>query len=393
MTSPRVTSPKATPPKATPSLASPFESNETTPTRIEQQDTPASTPRKRKFVAEQHRDNVAATAKAFLKSQLLEDIEGLRECIKSLVEAIDGANDPKSSKLSITSMQASEIESMRTVSDIFGFGWDRNGGPQNWDVGQRAISVDKLIDDLITRVLKAPFWNSERCEALCRTPIDLVLFERIEAHHNEMVARRIAVHGEYDVIATSETHLISGRVDYAIGYDPYPFRVKREFESYLVVVEAKTKAKFHSGMPQAIVYMMAASQDRARLRPERIVNVIYGIVSDGYQWQFLRLENGSIITSNTYSMERESDRKKIFSFVDVIITACIEASPHTSPRRTFPLTQMQWPDAIERPIFEILDELQEPSSETDQIWSEIRRSGPNVELVPIRPKGLDDVPS
>jgi hypothetical protein len=43
-------------------------------------------------------------------------------------------------------------------------------------------------------------------------------------------------------------------------------------------------------MAQGVAYMVAAQQHRHSLEPERIINTVYGIVSDGIRWEFLRLD-------------------------------------------------------------------------------------------------------
>jgi hypothetical protein len=88
------------------------------------------------------------------------------------------------------------------------------------------------------RIRAAKFWDKESSEALSRTLIDIVLFDQMEAHQEEIAARRISVLGEYHVEVQSliGKEIIVGSVGYVLGYDPTNELDPKYFESTSVIV-------------------------------------------------------------------------------------------------------------------------------------------------------------
>jgi hypothetical protein len=196
------------------------------------------------------------------------------------------------------------------------------------------------------------FWQSKSAEALSRTLIDLVLFDRLEAHQEESAARRFIIRGEQSINTPTvdPTVIISGFADYyAMGYDN---AVQPKFESCSIVVEAKKGSTYNTALPQAVAYLSGIQSKRAALNPKRMIDTVYGIVSDGYIWQFLRLDNKKLFTSSIYRAVVAEERTHIVTFVDNIIAAGIELSPHTTPKRHFPSHSTAWHQNIESRILE-----------------------------------------
>ena len=54
---------------------------------------------------------------------------------------------------------------------------------------------------------------------LCRTSIDWVLFERLSAHREVIAARQLFIKAERPVTRTITGEIVSGDVDYALGYE------------------------------------------------------------------------------------------------------------------------------------------------------------------------------
>lgn len=198
----------------------------------------------------------------------------------------------------------------------------------------------------------AEFWRRDSAEALSRTFIDLVLFDRLRVHQEEVAAKHLYLRGKYQLHArTLAKQQVSGSADYVLGYDPLDPTEPKSFESFSIVVEAK-KGSIYQGLGQAVAYMVAAQQHRLSLKPQRIVNTIYGIVSDGIRWQFLQLEGKKLLISDEFRTIKSSGRTRVYLFVDRIIRASIASSPHTIPRHRFPATQDRWREGIESEIFE-----------------------------------------
>jgi hypothetical protein len=84
-----------------------------------------------------------------------------------------------------------------------------------------------------------------------------------------------------------------------------------------------------------------------------IVDTTYGIVSDGIIWQSMRLNGKSLHISKIITMLSSSDRRSIYCFVDAIVKASISLSPHTTPKRRFPVNSQRWQDTVESQIVRI----------------------------------------
>jgi hypothetical protein len=118
--------------------------------------------------------------------------------------------------------------------------------------------ADSGSDSLLVKMVEAPYWNNESSEAVCRSTVDLVLFDRLTAHQEAVASRRISLHGEYSIVAhcSEPNKVISGNADYALGYEPgVLLETKPRLESSMVIVEAKKKITFETGIAQAVTYM------------------------------------------------------------------------------------------------------------------------------------------
>lgn len=201
----------------------------------------------------------------------------------------------------------------------------------------------------------AKFWKHKSAEALSRTFIDLVLFDRMEAHQEELAAWNLVIRGECRIEAQTalEEKIVSGDADYVLGYDPIVPAGAKAFESCSVIIEAKRAMTFDEGLAQATAYLVGIQQRRRKLAcPKRIVDTVYGMVSDGIAWQFLRLEGRNLNFSDRFTSYTARGRSHINYFVDTIIRAAISSTPHTtSPANRFPATQEQWRQNVETAIF------------------------------------------
>lgn len=84
-------------------------------------------------------------------------------------------------------------------------------------------------------------------------------------------------------------------------------------------MEAKRQATFVAGLAQATTYMVGIQQQRMSDDAKRIVDTIYGMVSDGINWQFLRLDGKELHILQMISSIKASNRHSIYWFVDAII--------------------------------------------------------------------------
>jgi hypothetical protein len=175
-----------------------------------------------------------------------------------------------------------------------------------WKSSSGRIHLSPDIENILLRLYNSKFWQSKSAEALSRTLIDLVLFDRLEAHQEESAARRFIIRGEQSINTPTvdPTVIVSGFADHAMGYDN---AVQPKFESCSIVVEAKKGSTYNTALPQAVAYLSGIQSKRAalNLNPKWMIDTVYGIVSDGYIWQFLRLDNKKLFTSSIYSITEQ----------------------------------------------------------------------------------------
>jgi hypothetical protein len=69
--------------------------------------------------------------------------------------------------------------------------------------GEKRSLADSGSDSMLDKMLEAPFWNTESSEALRRSAVDLVLFDRVAAYQEAVAARPISLHGEYSIVSNA----------------------------------------------------------------------------------------------------------------------------------------------------------------------------------------------
>ncbi|PGG98208.1 hypothetical protein GX51_06928 [Blastomyces parvus] len=163
--------------------------------------------------------------------------------------------------------------------------------------------------------------------------IDLVLFDMLGRYQEEFATRQLCLIGKHPLSAQSlSDQRVSGIADYVLGYEPPIRTVPRSFESFSIIVEAK-KDSLGPDLGQIVAYMVAAQQHRLGLRPSRITNIIYGMISDGILWRFLRLDGKVLRVSDVVHAISNYGQRHVYLYIDRIIRASIESSPHMSPRK------------------------------------------------------------
>lgn len=112
-----------------------------------------------------------------------------------------------------------------------------------------------------------------------------------------------------------------------------------------------------------IQYLSGIQQSRAELRPEKIVKTVYGILTDGLEFRFFRLDSEDhLYISKLFAADFEDESKDYrsidpaeqygtdftarYRFIDTIFEAAIKSSPHTIPAKTLPGTTLKWNKSI-----------------------------------------------
>jgi len=141
---------------------------------------------------------------------------------------------------------------------------------------------------------------SESAKALI---IDAVLMEAIEKHNTLKIWKEVFI----------KTDTTKGIIDYLVAPKGKVYQIP-----LLCVVEAK-KDDFEKGMAQCILEMKACQWFNNK---ESIQIDIYGIVSNGYAWQFYKLTpKVEILESETYS---KAQLEVIIGILNMIFNKCEE---------------------------------------------------------------------
>jgi hypothetical protein len=118
----------------------------------------------------------------------------------------------------------------------------------------RRYVTDMSIDPLLKRLRAAKSWHLQPAEALCRTSIDMVLFERLSAHQEHEALRNLVLQAGKPIVSylPNPNEAICGDVDYQLGYWT---ENGQALESVMVVVEAKKDTTLDSGLAQCAAYL------------------------------------------------------------------------------------------------------------------------------------------
>lgn len=302
----------------------------------------------------------------------------LTEQLESLVKAVDPSMSQTKlsdffmqvqalvavSKLRKVTIAASTITDLEQVIQLTGikyqygvetYYWKLLDDPEKTDV-QHACS---WLETALHQFRNSKVWHSNSAEALCRTSIDMILFDRLSLKQDVAGARNLVIKGEKAITTAcvGKAREISGIADYVLGYcfDPAHGSTSN-LESTFIVVEAKKGTTFSKGRAQVAAYLAGIQQQR-RLA-SKIVFYVYGVVTDGITFEFLRLDHGLCLQiSRQYLTTAADDRHEVYRYLDAIIDAAIKSSPHTTPVKTFPKDHATWSVKVERKLFDVPQEV------------------------------------
>ena len=111
-----------------------------------------------------------------------------------------------------------------------------------------------LVANAVSDIRSSTFWYSQSSEALVRTTVDVVIFDRLKLLDNSEAARKLKIVSEYPIETKTKNPkvVISGRADYAIGYGG---ATAKSFDSALVAIEAKSIINFSTAFTQLSAYL------------------------------------------------------------------------------------------------------------------------------------------
>ena len=95
-----------------------------------------------------------------------------------------------------------------------------------------------------------------------------------------------------------------------------------------------------------------------RKAANKIVSVVYGIATDSNAYRFLRLdESMRLQIFKEFEIGIEEDKHYVYYFIDAILAAAIQCSPHTTAMKTFPDHSAKRMRIVETEIFIIPEDL------------------------------------
>ncbi|KAJ9234916.1 hypothetical protein C8Q69DRAFT_67291 [Paecilomyces variotii] len=260
-------------------------------------------------------------------------LRGLKEGKQAAPEDVDYVlrEMDKLPVLAASSLRLSEVR------DAFGLKRDDRleeiWGPEEKDI----IPVPETVLSRIYDMEQA-LGHDPTNEATVRWKLDIILQACVRVEQKN-VAMRHPERTEKPVTLTAETHLeceivhkgqaviLNGRSDYTMWYGDHGL------DTNLVICEAKDRCNHGTGLGQCLAYM--AMVHKIRKKENHINSIIYGCVTDGEMFSFLRIDN-----DDKYSFwhcqewgVNPSARNKIWTHL-VRITKCASAlSPRTSVKK------------------------------------------------------------
>ncbi|KAE8165420.1 hypothetical protein BDV40DRAFT_297449 [Aspergillus tamarii] len=155
-------------------------------------------------------------------------------------------------------------------------------------------------------------------EALARARINIILQAVLKARKPfaPPQARTLLLGFETPMsITLSQMVVTSGEADYSLWYTSHNDRAHQ-----LIVVEAKKARHVTSGLPQLLGYMGAVQVARRTAQKPNIA--VFGVLTDAYQWDFVRLHNDGKYSLITFRWNA-GQSQKIWDILNWMV-ACAE---------------------------------------------------------------------
>jgi hypothetical protein len=141
----------------------------------------------------------------------------------------------------------------------------------------------------------------------------------------------LEIYPEYDLKTevehplTKETVVVTGRADWAAGYDG-----QTSIKTVLLCGEAKQGKTFGEAESQLLVCLAICRHERQK--HGKLVPSIQGFRTDGRLYEFQSLSSeGTLYTSYVFDIRDDRHLKIVYNFIIQQIQAAIELSPSTTP--------------------------------------------------------------
>ncbi|KAJ9387189.1 hypothetical protein DTO063F5_3284 [Paecilomyces variotii] len=297
-----------------------------TPTRSKR-DVPGSSPTTR--VQRSLFDCLIGVMAAIEDTEPIEPVKEALEKIKTAIVESDQPTPSKEAKLRSNVTQASQLGDLISTANLLSLDyrldaahlWETPEGPE--------VHLSASTMTILRRMHDAEFWRRDSSETLSRTLINLVLFDRLEAHQEELAAKQISIRGGYPVETRvpNGKEIITGNADYALGYGSF---LDDPFECICVIIQVKDLivSRGSTGISQAVTYMVGLQQQCMSRKNPKTVDTVYGVVSDGVLWQFLTVNGNLLQLSGLFAILSPAACVAINQFLDYIVRSAISLSQY-----------------------------------------------------------------
>lgn len=161
--------------------------------------------------------------------------------------------------------------------------------------------------------------------------MNIIICDMLSAYEPALARRHLRVTGNCSIITQlpENRRIITGSPDMVIAYGHGRwFRVGLHQRTTAVILQTKKGPEPYDVPAQAVAYMVGMHQKCMLLSPSGAEErTTYGILSDGVEWQFMKLIANTIYQSRTFSMKEDKDRAVIYRYVHEIIKDSIDQAP------------------------------------------------------------------
>jgi hypothetical protein len=165
---------------------------------------------------------------------------------------------------------------------------------QNWLQTSLKIAPSDLLIQLFALNLKLPLFTEKAKSELIITPI----LNEVWAKNSDYFTIYSGYNFEVD-----KSKGLRGFCDYLLARTPQSVFINTPI---LAVVEAKNEQDLPNATPQCVAEMYAAYLFNQRKKSN--ISVVYGVITSGFEWMFLKLENQvAILDTQRYFLNQLPD--------------------------------------------------------------------------------------
>lgn len=207
-----------------------------------------------------------------------------------------------------------------------------------------------FLGTAVRELRSSPYFKRADSESTCRTMLDVIFCDRLKCLDDDGAEKHLNWFPEVSLSVKSKVNnfVIQGRADWCLAYGSS----KAALQTALIVLsvssiqkkkkkkkaseltparEAKKLGAAQSALPQLIIYLAAAQN--CRKASKEINSSVFGLISDSEEYIFAWLdEDRNLFVSRGYFWR--ADKAEIIQWIDNILRAPIEASPHTTLVKT-----------------------------------------------------------